>query len=56
MAMVALFVIWGESFAAGDIDRLMLAVDYKGNICGRGDMEDKEAGVWVDTDMEDKEA
>merc|ERR1719295_849363 len=39
MAMVALFVIWGESFAAGDIDRLMLAVDYKGNICGRGDID-----------------
>merc|ERR1719336_2039232 len=50
MAMVGLFVIWGESFATGDIDRLMLAVDFKGNICGRGDMEDKEAGVWVDTD------
>jgi len=48
IAMAGLFVIWGQSFAEGDIDKLMLPVDYNGNVCGQGDLEDKPSGVWVD--------
>lgn len=50
VGLIGLFVIWGESFAAGDIDMLMSAVDYTGEVCGKGDRADLPAGVWVDTD------
>lgn len=51
LGIAGLLYIWSSAFVDGDIDRLLLPNDYKGNICGKGDMKDKTVGFWPDVNQ-----
>jgi len=38
--------LWSVAVANGDIDRLIQPSDYKGNVCGKGEMKSKPLGFW----------